>query len=112
MDWIDLSTPKQIQDIQEKSSAVPCLIYKHSTTCSISMMARMRLERAWAFEKEEVLPYFLNVLDYRSLSDAVSDTFHIEHESPQILLIRDGSCVHQASHFDIDLKAVQAVLAS
>lgn len=111
MNWIELSTPTQLQGIQKDTSNAAYLLYKHSPTCSICSMTKMRIERAWDFAEEQLKPYFLNVLDHRSLSDEVAHIFDTKHESPQILLVQNGRSVHQASHFDIDIKTVRTVLA-
>ena len=110
MNWIELTTPKQIQDIQESSNSKPCLIYKHSDTCSICQMAKMRIERAWELATYEFTPYFLNVLNHRSVADEAAEVFGVEHESPQVLLIKDAACVYHASHFDIDLEKAEKAL--
>ena len=46
MNWIHLTTEDQLENIKLKSATTPQVIFKHSTTCSISKMAFSRFERA------------------------------------------------------------------
>ena len=79
------------------------LIFKHSTRCMISGLVLNRLERSWQESlNKELEIYFLDLLRYRSLSNAIEARYGVEHASPQVLLIRNGTCVHTASHLDID----------
>ena len=84
------------------------MILKHSTTCSISGTALNRLERNWKQEKVgELKPYYLDLLRNRTLSAQIASTFDIEHESPQVLLIKDGVCTYSATHFDISFAELE-----
>lgn len=101
--WITLQDQRQIQEIIERSHSAPCIIYKHSTRCSLSSISRYRLESDWDFQESEVVAYFLDVIVYRDLSRLVASQFGVHHESPQILLVCNGECVYDASHLDITL---------
>lgn len=81
----------------------PILIFKHSTRCGISSMAKNRLERSWN-EKDSVRvqPYLLDLIRYRSVSDAVESEFNVMHQSPQVLIITNGQCIYEASHLGIN----------
>ena len=84
------------------------MIFKHSRACSTSSMVISRLERKWnTQEMGHVQTYFLDLLSYRQISNAISDQFRIRHESPQVLVIRDGEAVYNGSHFEIDYSSVQ-----
>ena len=110
--WSSLTREDQIQDIIEESKQKPVVIFKHSTSCSISATAKGRLERQWGdSELQEVKPYYLDLLAYRPVSNQVAQVFDVEHESPQLLLIRDGKCVYDASHLGIRLEEVKKHLA-
>ncbi len=103
LNWKVLNTPQQIAEIIEISAKIPCAIFKHSTQCSISIMAKMRLENGWDFSAQELIPYYLDILSYRSLSNQIAAQFSTPHESPQLLLIRHGECTYDAAQFDISL---------
>lgn len=109
MNWHKLTSDTQLDTIKEESATQPVLIFKHSTTCSISAMALSRMERNWT-DTAGIKPYFLDLLADRPLSRAVADTFDIEHQSPQVLLIHNGACVYHNSHMAISFQALtQAV---
>ncbi len=86
MKWIALKSNDEIKEIIEKSKAKPQVIFKHSTRCSISAMAKGRLERSIAPGNADF--YFLDLIAYRSISNQVSSEFNVSHESPQILVIK------------------------
>ena len=112
MNWSKLTRPDQIQEILEESKQKPVIIFKHSTTCPISATAKNRLERQWSESNlAEVKPYYLDLLSYRPISNEVANTFDVKHESPQLLLIRDGKCQYDASHLGLRLDEVKKHLA-
>jgi bacillithiol system protein YtxJ len=109
MNWNALTNEKQLTFIKTESNTQPILIFKHSTTCSISRATLDRLERNWKEEEMATLkPYFLDLLSYRSISNQVADDFNIEHQSPQVLIISNGKAVYTSSHFGIDYKNLKA----
>ncbi|MCU0471076.1 MAG: bacillithiol system redox-active protein YtxJ [Arcicella sp.] len=102
MNWNTLTEINQLQTIKEESYNYPVLILKHSTTCSISSTALNRLERNWKQEKVgDLKPYYLDLLRYRPISNEIANLFKVEHQSPQVLIIQNGDCIYDASHFDI-----------
>ncbi len=101
MQWIQLTSEQQLTELAQKSSEKPQVIFKHSTRCSISSVALQRLEKGKA--PFDVDFYFLDLLNYRSLSNKVAETFAISHESPQILVIKNGDCVFTESHLGISM---------
>ena len=104
MNWIALNTDNQIELIREASFVKPQLIFKHSTTCSISKMAFSRFERAEAPDSIDF--YYLDLLSFRQISTAVAEAFQVHHESPQILLIKNGECIYDESHYGIMMDEV------
>ena len=101
MNWIPLQNETQLEDIKTKSTDRPQLIFKHSTRCSTSAVVKGRLERA---EKPESIDfYYLDLLSFRPVSNKIADLFQIDHESPQVLLIRNGQCVYDESHMGITM---------
>ncbi len=106
LNWNYVTSPEQVEAIIERSREVPCAIFKHSTRCSISSIAKFRLKNEWYFPEEEVEVYFLDLIAYRPVSQLIADTFQVQHESPQLLLIKDGTCIYHASHLDITVPAL------
>lgn len=99
MRWNQLESKSQLELIHQASSSKLQAIFKHSTRCSISAMAKSRLDRM--ADVEEIDFYYLDLIQYRDVSNAVADNFQVHHESPQLLLIRDGECFYEASHMEI-----------
>lgn len=111
MQWIPLTSPGQLDAIDEASTQKPVLIFKHSTRCNISSAALNRLERAWTAADEAAhSTYLLDLLAHRALSDAIAARYAVEHESPQVLVIRDGKCTRSAAHFGITYADTLAAL--
>jgi bacillithiol system protein YtxJ len=107
---ISLNTLSQLAEIDLLSQEKPVIIFKHSTRCSISSAALNRFENAYGNANSEAIPvYFLDLLQYRNISNEVARHYQIEHQSPQTLLIKNGKCVHEATHFDIDFAEIQAL---
>ena len=107
--WLPLTQPEQLTDIVRESHEHPVLIFKHSTTCSISAAAKSKLERQWP---DATLPadtplYYLDLLRFRPISAQIAQEFGVQHESPQLLLIQDGQCTYHASHMGIRLGDVK-----
>jgi bacillithiol system protein YtxJ len=109
MNWIDLNSVQQLADIKELSKKRPQVIFKHSTRCSISTMAKSRLERSEQPEEGDF--YFLDLLKHRSISDQVAEEFAVVHESPQILLIKNSECVYEESHSGISMDEIAEQMA-
>lgn len=105
MNWIDFKSNSQINEIIEKSKTRPQVIFKHSTRCSISAMAKGRLERSPAPDNADF--HFLDLIAYRSLSNQVSSEFKVSHESPQILVIKNGECIYNESHSSITMDEIE-----
>ena len=104
MKWNELNDITQLELLIEESHKNPVLIFKHSTRCAISSMALNRLERQWG--KSSLIPYFLDLIRYRTLSDEVSRLFDVMHESPQALVIKEGKAVFNQSHNGIDYETL------
>ena len=105
MNWNKLTDTAQLDQLKTESAGQPVLIFKHSTTCSISTLALSRMERNWS-EEAGIKPYYLDLLANRPLSGEIADAFAVVHQSPQVLLIQDGKCVYDASHMSISFRAL------
>lgn len=111
--WLPLTQPEQLTDIVRESHEHPVLIFKHSTTCSISAAAKGKLERQWPDALPADTPlYYLDLLRFRPISAQIAQEFGVQHESPQLLLIQDGKCTYHASHMAIRLHEVVAAVSA
>lgn len=104
MNWKELSDEIGLDTIKNLSTEKPQVIFKHSTRCSISTMAKNRLERAE--EPTGVDFNYLDLLAHRDISNKIADDFDVEHASPQILIIKNGACVYDESHNAINMDEI------
>jgi bacillithiol system protein YtxJ len=65
------------------------------------MMAKKRFEQEWDSIPEGTPVYFLDLISFRDISNKIAEQFHVHHESPQILLIKNGECIYETSHGEI-----------
>lgn len=96
--WIPLTSLLEINEIEEKSKIRPQVVFKHSTTCGISRMVLNMLSVNFTIEEEHMDMYFLDLHKYREVSNEISRRFIVIHQSPQLLVIKDGAVVMHDSH--------------
>ncbi|UPT68079.1 MAG: bacillithiol system redox-active protein YtxJ [Sphingobacteriales bacterium JAD_PAG50586_3] len=110
MQWNILSDSSQLDNIDELSANGPVLIFKHSTRCSISSTALNRLERSWQPEdNNKIAPYYLDLLEHRALSNTIAERYGVMHESPQVIVIKNGKAVYDESHMGINYNSLMAL---
>ena len=103
INWIPLQFMGQLDEIAALSDQKPAVIFKHSTRCSISRFALKQFEKEFALE-DKVDAYFLDLLEHRDISNEIASRFGVYHQSPQLLLIKNGKSVYDVSHDAIDAK--------
>ena len=108
--WILLEELSEIEQIKNASFKTPIAIFKHSTRCSISRMALKEFENDYNLNSEELKLYFLDLLAYRTISNELAIQFNITHQSPQILLIKNGVCTYHVSHDEIIFQNLKSVI--
>lgn len=99
MNKIIFDKPEQLQALKSKKGF--SLIFKHSTRCPISKMALNRVETDSDLNNTSLDYYYLDLLKNRELSNAITDMFSVIHQSPQVIVVKDGACVMTASHSGI-----------
>jgi bacillithiol system protein YtxJ len=110
MNWTSLETAEQLNTIKQQQGY--SLIFKHSTRCSISMMAKRRFELDWENLPKDMPLYFLDLIQHRDISGQVAQLFQVHHESPQLLLIKDGECILDQSHGGISVDETLSEIAT
>lgn len=100
--WIALTTLEQLNEIEEKSKTKTQVIFKHSTRCGISRMVMSQFIASYSLTAEDLDLYYLDLLNYREVSNQTGYKFQVLHESPQLLVIRNGATVAHASHGGIN----------
>ncbi len=112
MNWIEITDAAIISDIKLESEQHPdkvFVIFKHSTRCATSRMAKNLFESEWA------IPYpvhLVNVVESRLVSNTISSTFSVQHESPQVLVIKKGTSIYDNSHSDINASEILRLINS
>ena len=101
INWIPLTDLGQLNEIISSSNEKPVVIFKHSTRCIVSRTALKQFENEFDLESE-IDAYFLDLLAHRDISNEIASRFGVYHQSPQLLLIKDGKSVYDVSHSDID----------
>jgi bacillithiol system protein YtxJ len=101
INWIELTNLNQLNEIQANSFQKPYIIFKHSTSCSVSRMALKNFENEFDLQND-LETYFLDLLAFRAISNEIASKFDVVHQSPQLLLIKNGKCIYNVSHSDID----------
>lgn len=110
VNWINLTNLDEITDIKTLSISESIFIFKHSTRCGISRIVKKQFEKLLLQNKNNIKVYYLDLLKYRNVSDAVSEVFQVKHESPQLLIIRNEEAVKHVSHHDITTISINKYL--
>lgn len=106
--WKILNSIAQLDAIAKASKAKPVAIYKHSTTCGISGMVLRGLQSQYDIEASQLDFYYLDLKAHREVSNEVAARFQVWHESPQIILIKNGTAVYHASHSAVNANVLKA----
>ncbi len=111
MHWNLIHSMDDVNNIVNASHSKPQVIFKHSTSCSISSMAKMRLEDDISNLSSDVDFHYLDLISYRTISNGIAEILDVHHESPQIILIHLGEVIYDASHFDISIEELNESLS-
>lgn len=103
VNWLPLEMMEQLEAMVTHSFEKPVLVFKHSTRCNISRMVLRQFEKKFALE-ENITPYFLDLLEHRNLSNEIASRLGVQHQSPQVIVIKAGVAVYNASHESIDVE--------
>ena len=101
INWNELTDLAQLDEIIAVSNEKPVAIFKHSTRCSVSRMALKQFENQFN-SSDKVTPYFLDLIAHRDISNEIATRFGVYHQSPQLILIKEGKAIYNVSHSDID----------
>lgn len=108
--WRNLIDLGQLKEIDTLSYETPVLIFKHSTRCSISRFILKNFENEYHYSDKILCPYFLDLLNYRLISNEIANQYGVQHQSPQILIIKEGKCVFTETHERIEANQIQAFI--
>lgn len=108
--WKNLDNIEHLNSIQEESSTKPVVIFKHSTSCGISLHAKHKLESEWNFGEKALSFYYLDLLKHRDISNEIANRFKVIHQSPQIIILKQGKSIFDTSHNAISVGVIQSNL--
>ena len=109
MHWNELTELEQLEALIDQSEEQPVLIFKHSTRCSISRFAIKQFENEFDLQ-DKIAPYYLDLLNHRDISNEIALHFKVQHQSPQILLLKNRAVVYDTSHENIDATELKKYL--
>lgn len=112
MSWLPLDGEEKLAAIiaSSKHSEKPIAIFKHSTRCGVSSAAKRLVENSEPFTNNTFQIYYLDLLSFRDISNNIADLFQVQHESPQLLFIKDGECIYHISHGAISGRSFEKVM--
>lgn len=110
MNWNPLTQPDHLNDVLALSTKRLQVVLKHSTRCSISAMAKSRLERQFEAQPLDADFHLLLVVEDRAASNHVAQQLQVQHESPQLIALRNHEVVLDQSHYDIQLAEVAELM--
>ena len=108
MEFIPLDRAGQLEEIAGAKGSN--IIFKHNTTCPISKSVKRSLEQDAEKLPENTPFYILDLISHRDISDSIADTFDVPHESPQLLVIKDGKCIYNESLYQISAEETAQAL--
>ena len=101
INWTFLEDVNQLDSIIEASKTKPQAIFKHSTRCGISSMVIKQFENSFDLPDDSIDLYYLDLLNYRDISNAVAQKFDIPHQSPQLIVLKNKKVIAHDSHHGI-----------
>lgn len=111
LNWIPLNELDQLNSISELSKNKPVLIFKHSTRCGISRMALKTFENSFNINEEDLDIYYLDLLQFRGISNEIVAKFNVQHQSPQAIVISKGKVVYNDSHYEISVEGIKKAIS-
>lgn len=109
--WVQLTDERQIDQALIRSREKPVIIFKHSVSCGLSAHAKYRLKSAWDELSHDVYFYFLDLINFRHISNRIAEDLNVIHQSPQIIGIVHGEAVFNASHHGVSIERLNEALS-
>lgn len=107
MNWKKLESIADLEAALEASNDQAIALFKHSTRCPVSSMAKRLVERDWNLNIDA---YFLDLIAYREVSNAIAERLKVQHQSPQMIVVKNGASIYDASHESIQVAAMAEAL--
>lgn len=107
-DWKKIESEADLQVAIQQSFNKTVVLFKHSVTCGISNGTKYGLEKDWDFNKEDLDFYYLDLLAFRPISNKIAQDLKVTHQSPQVIVLKNGKAVFDTSHHAISVAALKA----
>jgi bacillithiol system protein YtxJ len=107
LQWNYLVSIEDLNAAEQVSHEKTVLLFKHSTRCSISRFVVKQFENTFDISEHTMEIYFLDLIEYRSISNEIASRFGVVHQSPQMIVLKNGKAVYDASHESIDAKSLE-----
>ncbi len=108
--WTQITSDKQLVAAFEESNEKPILFFKHSTRCSISSMALSRFEQNAEQLNEICALYFIDLMEFRQVSNKLEEISNVMHQSPQVIVVKNREVIYTETHSSIDAKEIERQL--
>lgn len=106
--WQKIESQEDLNSAIEKSVEKPVVIFKHSTRCIISKTVLRNFENEVEnSDAPEVDFYYLDLLNYRDISNAIAEKLNVTHQSPQLILLKNKEAIYNTSHDRITLESIK-----
>ncbi|HOD50521.1 MAG TPA: bacillithiol system redox-active protein YtxJ [Candidatus Hydrogenedentes bacterium] len=109
----ELRSQQDWQACLDVSAEKPVFVFKHSTSCPISGAAHSRVteyEKQTAGQGADV--YMVKVIESRPVSNRIAEDLGVQHQSPQVILVKDRAAVWSASHHGVRGERMQEAFES
>jgi bacillithiol system protein YtxJ len=107
LQWNYLVSMEDLNAAEQVSHEKTVLLFKHSTRCSISRFVVKQFENTFDISEGTMEIYFLDLIEYRLISNEIASRFGVVHQSPQMIVLKNGKAVYDASHESIDAKSLE-----
>ncbi|MGC4083497.1 MAG: bacillithiol system redox-active protein YtxJ [Vicinamibacterales bacterium] len=106
-----LRTLDEFDALIAASHTRPIVVFKHSPSCGTSAMAFDELSDL-VEDGEGTAVHLVDVLAVRPLSQAIAARVGVRHESPQVIVLRNGVVAWHGSHYRVTADVVRRAFAA
>ena len=108
--WKKITSDEDVRAIVEKSHEAAQIIFKDSVSCGISAFAKSRIVDGYDLIDGKADFNYLDLLSYRSVSNFIAEHLGVNHQSPQIIVLKKGAVTYSVTHHAIEADAIAAEL--
>ncbi len=110
LDWNYLESMEDLDNAEQISHEKTVVLFKHSTRCSISRFVLKQFENTYDIPADKMAIYFLDLIEYRPISNEIANRFGVTHQSPQMIVLREGKAIYDSSHENIDATVLERLV--